>query len=270
MILGLTFPSIDPVAFEIGPIAIRWYALSYIVGILLAWAYCRQLTKLPPRYLSVQAFDDLVAWTVLGIVLGGRLGYVLFYKPLFYLSHPLEALQIWEGGMSFHGGLIGVLLALFLFARKRAIPYFALTDIVGAAAPIGLFLGRIANFINGELFGRVTDAQSVPWAMVFPHGGPQPRHPSQLYEAGLEGLALFLLLWIMIRRGALERTGMISGVFMLGYGSARFLVEFFREPDQNIALPPGIFSMGQLLSLPMALIGLALLIWALRVRAKTG
>ena len=270
MVLGLTFPSIDPIAFEIGPIAIRWYALSYIAGILLAWVYCRHLTKLPPAYLTKQAFDDLMAWAVLGIVLGGRLGYVLFYKPAYYLAHPLEAPQIWQGGMSFHGGLIGVLLALYLFSRRRGIPYFALTDIVGAAAPIGLCLGRIANFINGELFGRVADPKEVPWAMVFPHGGPQARHPSQLYEAALEGLVLFILLYFLIRRGFLERTGFISGVFMIGYGSARFIVEYFREPDENIVLPPSLFSMGQLLSLPMILIGLGLLFWAFRARAKTG
>lgn len=270
MVLGLAYPSFDPIAFEVGPLAIRWYALSYITGILLAWVYCRRLTRLPPQAMNPAAFDDFMAWAVLGIVLGGRLGYILFYRPHFYLAEPLEILKIWQGGMSFHGGFIGVLLAMLLFARKRGLPYLALTDIVGAAAPIGLFLGRIANFVNGELYGRVTDAEAVPWAMAFPGGGPQPRHPSQLYEAGLEGLVLFVILLWMVRLGALKYRGLISGAFMLGYGMARFIVEYFREPDQGIALAPTLFSMGQLLSTPMILLGAALLFWAARSRAQSG
>jgi phosphatidylglycerol:prolipoprotein diacylglycerol transferase len=270
MILGLTYPSFDPIAFEIGPLAIRWYALSYIAGILLAWIYCRRLTRLPPKLMTPATFDDFMAWAVLGVVIGGRLGYILFYRPHFYLAEPLEILKIWQGGMSFHGGLVGVLLAMLIFARRRGIPYLALTDIVGAAAPIGLLLGRIANFVNGELYGRVTDVKAVPWAMVFPGGGPQHRHPSQLYEAGLEGLLLFLVLSWMVRFGALLRSGLISGAFMLGYGLSRFVVEYFREPDQGIALAPTLFSMGQLLSLPMILLGLGLLFWAVRSRAHAG
>ncbi len=269
VILAATFPDFDPIAVQIGPLAIRWYALSYIAGILLAWRYCRHLTKRPPGLITPLAFDDFMAWSVLGIVLGGRLGYVLFYKPLHYLQDPISALFIWEGGMSFHGGMLGVAVAMYLFARKRGIPYLALTDIVGAAVPLGLCLGRIANFINGELFGRATDIERVPWAMVFPHGGPAPRHPSQLYEAGLEGILLFIILYILVRKGALQWQGFLSGAFLLGYGTARFIVEFFREPDQGLSFAPSFFSMGQILSLPMMLLGAAVIIWALKHRVST-
>ena len=261
----LSYPEIDPILVEIGPIAIRWYALAYIVGILLAWRYCRWLTRKSPSDLEPKDMDDLLLWATLGIVLGGRLGYILFYNPGFYLENPLQALVLWKGGMAFHGGLIGVLVAIGLFARSRGVRYFELADIVGAATPIGLFLGRIANFINGELYGRTTD---VPWAMVFPQGGPEPRHPSQLYEAGLEGLLLFLFLWFLIRRGTLERVGAISGWFMIGYGCARILAEFFRQPDVQLGFLAFGTTMGQLLSLPMVALGIVLLVWSGRREAR--
>jgi phosphatidylglycerol:prolipoprotein diacylglycerol transferase len=264
MIAALSFPNIDPEIFSIGPFAIRWYALAYIAGLLMAWYYCRRLTTRPPQKLSASAFDDFLLWATLGIVLGGRLGYVLFYKPGDYLSHPLEILFIWKGGMSFHGGLLGVVAALVFFARRRGVPILALSDIVACAAPIGLFLGRIANFINGELYGRPSE---VPWAMVFPMGGPLPRHPSQIYESLLEGLVLFLVLYFLVRRGALERIGALTGVFLMGYALARMLAEVFREPDEHLGFLLGEVTMGQVLSLPMLLIGLGLVIWARRVRA---
>jgi len=262
---GLTFPDIDPVLFQIGPFAIRWYALAYIAGLILAWRYCRWLTTQPPNRMKPLDFDDFLVWATLGVVLGGRLGYVLFYKPGYYLAHPLDVFVIWEGGMSFHGGLLGVLLAIGLFARNRGVHYFTLSDMVGAATPIGLCLGRIANFINSELYGRAADPQSVPWAMIFPTDpASTPRHPSQIYEAILEGLVLFLILFVLVRLGALKRTGAISGCFMMGYGTARFIVEYFREPDAHLGfIIPGI-SMGQILSLPMVLIGIGILVWSLR------
>ena len=259
----LSFPRIDPIAVSFGPFAIRWYALAYIGGLMIAWRYCRRLTARPPGEVGAEAFDDFLLWATLGIVLGGRLGYVLFYKPGFYLANPQEILMVWRGGMSFHGGLLGVAVAEIAFARRRGIPLLALTDIVAAAAPIGLFLGRIANFVNGELFGRPSEAA---WAMVFPHGGPLARHPSQLYEAGLEGILLFLLLYVLVRMGALERGGTLTGVFLIGYALARMTAELFREPDTHLGFLVGGATMGQLLSLPLLLAGLALVIWARRAR----
>ena len=264
MIAALTFPNIDPIAISLGPLAIRWYSLAYIGGLLLAWWYCRWLTTRPPREVSKEAFDDFLLWATLGIILGGRLGYVLFYKPGFYLANPQEILMVWQGGMSFHGGLLGVAVAEIAFARRRGIRLLALTDIVAVAAPIGLFLGRIANFVNGELFGRPSE---VPWAMVFPHGGPLARHPSQLYEAVLEGLVLFLVLYVLVRLRALEREGTLTGAFLIGYALARILVEQFREPDAYLGLLAGGVTMGQVLSLPLLLAGLGLVIWARRARA---
>ncbi len=264
MIAAISFPEIDPVAISLGPLAIRWYALAYIAGLLIAWRYCRWLTARPPQAMSAEAFDDFLLWATLGIVLGGRLGDIVFYKPALYLANPQEILFLWQGGMSFHGGLLGVAVAEVLFARRRGIRVLALADIVACAAPIGLFLGRIANLVNGELYGR---ASEVPWAMVFPHGGPQPRHPSQLYEAALEGLVLFLVLLFLVRRGALERTGSLTGIFLMGYALARMSAEFFREPDAYLGFLIGGTTMGQLLSLPMLLAGLALVIWARRARA---
>ena len=265
MTFVLPFPAIDPVLVEIGPFAIRWYALAYIAGLVLAWRYCRWMTKLPPARLTPEAFDDFLLWATLGVVLGGRLGYVIFYQPAFFLENPGRILALWQGGMSFHGGLIGVLLAIGIFARRRGVHYFTLADIVGAATPIGLFLGRLANFINGELFGRVSD---VPWAMVFPNGGPEPRHPSQLYEAALEGLVLLLVLYLMVRRGWLERTGAISGIFLIGYGVGRTIAELFREPDAHLGFIVSGVTMGQLLSLPLIVAGCVILVWSRRRRVQ--
>lgn len=256
--LTLTFPQIDPVAIEIGPLAIRWYALAYIAGILLGWRYALHLAARPPSVLTREALDDFVVWVTLGIILGGRLGYVFFYKPGYYLSHPLEALYVWQGGMSFHGGLVGVLLAIYLFARQRGIAVLALGDIVASVVPIGLFFGRLANFINGELFGRPSD---VAWAMVFPGGGPWPRHPSQLYEAFLEGIALFLVLvWFNQRTSWRTQPGRVGGVFLAGYAVARIVSELFREPDAHLGFLLAGTTMGQLLSLPMLLIGIYLIV----------
>ena len=269
MFATIPYPNIGEVAFNIGPILgykfpIRWYALAYIGGLLIAWWYCRRLIARPPREVEAVALDDFVFWATLGIIFGGRLGYVLFYKPGFYLANPQEILMVWRGGMSFHGGLLGVAVAEIAFARRRGIPLLALTDIIAAAAPIGLFLGRIANFVNGELFGRPSD---VPWAMVFPRGGPLPRHPSQLYEAGLEGLVLFVALYILVRLGALERSGTLTGAFLIGYALARMTAELFREPDTHLGFLAGGVTMGQALSLPLLLAGLALVIWARRACA---
>jgi len=256
--LAIPFPMIDPVLVEIGPLAIRWYALAYMAGILLGWRYVLRLAAEQPGGADGAAIDDLVAWMVLGVILGGRLGYVLFYKPSFYLADPLEVLFVWHGGMSFHGGLAGVVITLVLFARRRGLALFALADVIACAAPIGLFFGRIANFINGELWGRVTD---VPWAVVFLHGGPDPRHPSQIYEALLEGAALFLVLFTLWRlTGLRRRHGVLAGVFFCGYGVARITVEFFREPDAFLGFLLGGATMGQLLSLPVIAFGLWLML----------
>ena len=262
MLFSLAFPVIDPIAIEIGPIAIRWYALAYIAGLLLGWRCCVILTRRPPVFISADKLDDLLLYATLGVVLGGRLGYVLFYKPVFFVANPLEILMVWHGGMSFHGGFVGVVVAGFLFARRQGVPTLLLADLLATAAPIGLFFGRIANFINGELFGRISDA---PWAMVFPHGGPLTRHPSQLYEAGLEGLALFAIVGTAaLASKARYRPGLIAGLFLIGYGCARSTVELFREPDVHLGFILGPITMGQLLSAPMIAVGVIALIVALR------
>lgn len=259
----MLFPEIDPVALQIGPFAIRWYALAYIAGIVLGWLYVRFLhRRRAVPGLSEKKLEDLITWAVIGIIAGGRLGYVLFYNPAYYLEHPLEALKIWEGGMSFHGGLAGVLIAFALFARRARVAYLPLMDVIAAATPIGLFFGRIANFINGELFGRVTDS---PLGMVFPHGGPQPRHPSQLYEAALEGLLLFALLFALVRFTRIrDYPGALGGVFLSGYALSRGTVEFFREPDAQLGFLAGGLTMGQILCLPMLAAGIFLIIRAVR------
>ena len=258
--LALAFPSIDPVLIQIGPFAIRWYALAYIVGLVAGWRYVRRLVQRPGWQLTPLDVDDLLLYVTLGVVLGGRLGYVLFYRPGYYLSQPLEALAVWQGGMSFHGGVVGVIAAMGLFAYLRRRSFLEVGDAVVCAVPIGLFLGRIANFINGELFGRVTD---VPWGMVFPHGGPEPRHPSQLYEAGLEGIALFVVLALFAWRPRDPATaGRLSGVFLIGYALARSFAELFREPDAHLGFLWAGLTMGQLLSLPMLAVGLALVAWS--------
>jgi phosphatidylglycerol:prolipoprotein diacylglycerol transferase len=263
---AIPFPAFDPVLISVGPIAIRWYALADIVGILLGWVYARAIIRREtlwdgPAPMTVTDFDDFVLWVTLGIILGGRIGYVLFYNPGYFAAHPLESVQLWKGGMSFHGGFLGCVLAVVLFARRRGLPILSLGDLTCAAGTIGIFLGRIANFINGELWGRPTD---VPWAMVFPNGGPLPRHPSQLYEAALEGLVLFTVLALLIRAGALKRPGLILGAFALGYAIARAIGEHFREPDIQIGFLWGGLTMGTLLSLPLMLAGIALIAVALR------
>jgi len=262
----IPFPTFDPVLISIGPIAIRWYALAYIVGIILGWLYARAVIRSEqpwggPAPLTVADYDDFVLWVTLGIILGGRAGYVLFYNPSYFAAHPLEVFQLWKGGMSFHGGFLGCVLAVGLFARFRGISFLSLADLTCAAGTIGIFLGRIANFVNGELWGRPTD---VPWAMVFPTGGPLPRHPSQLYEALLEGLVLFAVLGLLIRAGALKRPGLVTGAFALGYGVARSFCEFFREPDPQLGFLWGGLTMGMLLSLPLMLAGIAFMAWAMR------
>jgi phosphatidylglycerol:prolipoprotein diacylglycerol transferase len=268
----IPFPAFDPVLVHLGPFAIRWYALAYITGILLGWAYARMLVRSDRLWggkapLTVLDFDDFVVWITLGIILGGRTGYVLFYNPEHFAAHPLEIFQLWNGGMSFHGGFTGCVVAVVLFARKRGVPILSLGDVTCAVGPIGIFLGRIANFINGELWGRPTD---VPWAMVFPNGGPLPRHPSQLYEAALEGLLLFAVLGLLMRMGALKRPGLIIGAFAVVYALARTTGEFFREPDAQLGFLWGGMTMGMLLSVPLFLAGVGFIAYALKhpLRAK--
>jgi phosphatidylglycerol:prolipoprotein diacylglycerol transferase len=262
---AIPFPAFDPVLISIGPVAIRWYALAYIFGILLGWLYARAIIRSErlwggPAPLTAVDFDDFVLWVTLGTILGGRLGYVLFYNPAYFAAHPAEIVQLWKGGMSFHGGFLGCVLAVMLFARARGIPMLSLGDITCAVGPIGLFLGRLANFVNAELWGRPTD---VPWAVAFPSGGPLPRHPSQLYEAALEGLVLFAVLAFLIRGGALRRPGLVIGAFALGYGLARSFAELFREPDPQLGFLWGGLTMGMLLSLPMILAGAGFIAFAL-------
>lgn len=265
-LLALPFPDFDPVLISVGPFAIRWYALAYVGGILLGWWLARRVAA-NKAYWSGRSpivpldVDDVIVWCALGIVLGGRLGYVLFYQPAYYAAHPAEIFVLWRGGMSFHGGFLGTVLALVLFAWRRKIPVLSMLDLAAIVTPIGLFLGRLANFVNGELWGRVTE---VPWAVIFPHAGPQPRHPSQLYEAGLEGVLLFLILIFAMRRGALARPGLIGGLFVAGYGATRVLGEFFREPDAHLGFLAGGFTMGMLLSIPMIVVGAFAVLYAAR------
>lgn len=255
--LALAFPPLDPVLVTLGPLAIRWYALAYLAGFVLGWWLCLRLARQNPSGPSPQMFDDFLTWAVIGTILGGRLGYVLFYQPDHYLDRPLDALMVWHGGMSFHGGMLGVILAAYLFTRRRKIPFFAFSDILAVVAPIGLGLGRLANFVNGELFGRVTDA---PWAVLFPRGGDLPRHPSQIYEATFEGLILFLILFFLARCPRMrEKEGLISGAFLALYGLFRFGAEFFREPDPQLGFLYGGATMGQILCVPMILFGLFLI-----------
>lgn len=264
----MPFPDIDPVLISIGPLQIHWYGLAYVAGILIGWQYARRLVRNTSlwangRPAATEAeLDDFLLWVAAGVVAGGRIGYILFYDLGSVLANPIRALEIWNGGMSFHGGLIGTMIAMILFARRHSIPVWSLFDIVSAVVPIGLFFGRIANFINAELWGRLS---SMPWAVVFPTGGPFARHPSQLYEAALEGLLLLTVLAVMIyRRHALKVPGLVCGIFVTGYGLSRIFVEFFREPDAQLGyLLGGWLTMGMLLSLPMVLIGL----WAV-LRAR--
>ena len=263
----LPYPKLEPVLVKLGPFAIRWYALAYICGILLGWLYARRIIANDDRWggpapVTVADYDDFVLWITLGIILGGRIGYVLFYNLDFFIANPSEIVQVWNGGMSFHGGFLGCVIAVALFSLKRHIPFLSLGDITCAVGPIGLFLGRLANFVNGELWGRPTD---VPWAMVFPHDPAQlPRHPSQLYEATLEGLVLFAILTMMIRVGALKRPGLIIGAFAIGYAILRSFSELFREPDVQLGFLWRGTTMGMLLSVPLFIAGVGFVAYALR------
>ncbi|MBF0620917.1 MAG: prolipoprotein diacylglyceryl transferase [Magnetococcales bacterium] len=255
----IAYPEIDPIIVSVGPLALRWYGLMYSLAFLLGWPLISwRVKRLHPDWSSEDVADMLV-WLLLGIVLGGRLGYVVFYNFSYFIDHPLDIFMVWQGGMSFHGGVIGVLAACVLFSRKRSIPCLELADLVVPVVPLGLFLGRIGNFINGELWGRTTD---LPWAMIFPTGGPLPRHPSQLYEAFLEGIFLFTILWIISLKQRVP--GVLLGLFLVGYGICRFAVEFVREPDGHIGLLAMDFTLGQWLSLPMIIIGSGLIFWVVK------
>ncbi len=262
----MNFPAIDPVAFQIGPVSVKWYGLAYVGALGFAWWYARKLAGAArlwkEKALEPGQIDDLLFWCALGVIAGGRLGYVLFYKPGYYLQNLTEIPAVWQGGMSFHGGFLGVVLAIWLFSRVKQISFLRLLDLAGTVVPVGLFFGRIANFINAELWGRVTD---VRWAMVFPGGGPLPRHPSQLYEAALEGLVLFAVIWWLVHRLLkFHKPGFVAGAFAAGYGLSRIVVELFRQPDAHIGYLTGPVTMGMVLSLPMVLVGLGLMIWAER------
>ena len=268
---AIPFPAFDPVIVQLGPFALRWYALAYIAGILLGWWYGRAIIRSErawggPAPLKLADFDDFILWITLGIILGGRIGYVLFYNPAFFAANPAEIPQLWKGGMSFHGGFLGCVFAVMLFARARGIPMLSLGDITCAVGTIGVFLGRIANFINAELWGRPTDA---PWGVIFPGAGGVPRHPSQLYEAFLEGIVVFIVLALLIRGGALKRPGLIIGAFALTYGLARSTAEFFREPDAQLGFLWGGLTMGMLLCIPMMIAGAAFVAHAMRAKPIT-
>lgn len=265
----ITFPDIDPVAVAIGPFQIRWYALAYLAGFIGGWLYAGWLADKDNKNGEVRRpnredTDNILPWMVLGVILGGRIGYVLFYNLPYFLQNPLHIPFIWEGGMSFHGGLLGVAVVCIAYARYHKFSPLAMGDVVATVVPIGLFFGRLANFINGELFGRITN---VPWAMVFPGGGGLPRHPSQLYEAFLEGIVLFVVLYWCAQKPAIRRApGMLFGIFVIGYSVSRFMVEFFREPDVQIGYRFEYFTQGQLLCVPMMIAG-ALLVQYARTKA---
>lgn len=262
--MGLTYPQISPILVQIGPVAIRWYALAYLFGILIGWWLLKRICKKQNFSLTQNQLEDLVFYITLGIILGGRLGYVLFYGENIF-HNWFEVFEIWKGGMSFHGGAIGVIVALFCFVRRYKFAFFKLSDIVVLVVPVGLFLGRLANFVNDELWGRVTD---VPWAVRFPSGGFLPRHPSQLYEAFFEGIFLFCLLNCLWRvRWVREHTGFVSGVFALFYGICRISMEQFREPDAHMGFFFTYFTMGQLLSIPFIVVGLWAMFYAWRKKA---
>ena len=266
----LTFPAIDPEIFSVSllgiELALRWYALAYIVGILIGWFIVVRAVSTPALWadnrppLTREQVEDLVFWIILGIILGGRLGFVLFYQPGYFFSDPTRILQVWQGGMAFHGGFLGVVIAVTLFARRHKAPLLSVADLLAVATPMGILLGRLANFINGELWGRVTDA---PWGVIFPGAGALPRHPSQLYEAALEGALLLLVLNVLAWRfKALAKPGLLTGLFLIGYGASRFVIEYVREPDAHIGFIFDIVTMGQILSLPMMLAGAGCVYWA--------
>jgi len=253
----MTFPNIDPIAFSIGPLAVRWYALAYLAGLVAGWRWCMAMAERDPRAPQPKFFDDFLSWAVAGIILGGRLGYIFFYNFNEYLANPVEILKVWHGGMSFHGGMLGVIIAAIVFTRKNKISFFAFSDLLACVTPIGLGLGRVANFINGELFGRPTD---VPWGVVFPHGGDIARHPSQLYEALAEGLVLLLIMFFLSRQAKIRaRRGFLSGAFLTMYGVMRFGIEFFREPDAQLGFLFAGATMGQLLCVPMVIAGIVII-----------
>jgi phosphatidylglycerol:prolipoprotein diacylglycerol transferase len=251
-------PDIDPVAISLGPVKVHWYGLMYVIGFLALWYFASRRAKQPDSGWTAEQVSDIVFYGALGVILGGRLGYMLFYNLPHYFAHPLDVFKIWQGGMSFHGGLIGVLLAMLYFARKTGKTFFVVSDFFAPWVPIGLGLGRLGNFINHELWGRTTDS---PWGMVFREAGPLPRHPSQLYQAALEGAALFVILWLFARKP--RPTASVSGLFLICYGLFRILVEFVREPDPQLGyLAFGWLTMGQVLSVPMILFGVGLMVWA--------
>ncbi len=266
----MPFPNIDPVIFEIGPLAIRWYAMAYIAGLLIGWRYVLRLIAyddLRDSGITRDHIDDFFLWAMLGVIIGARLGYVLFYNFGYYSQNPADIFAVWQGGMSYHGGVIGVALAILYFSYKHDLPLFSLGDIVVAAAPIGLFFGRLANFINAELWGRPTD---VPWGVIFPGAGDAPRHPSQLYEAAFEGLILFILLYILIKYfNALRRPGILLGTFFCFYATARFFIEFYRAPDAHIGFLFGSLSTGQILCILMLPIGLFFLGYGMKHTAPS-
>jgi phosphatidylglycerol:prolipoprotein diacylglycerol transferase len=264
----IPFPAIDPVAVAIGPFAVRWYGLAYFAGILIGWWYGRRLAANEalwggkPAPISPVDVDDFLLWLVVGIVGGGRFGYAIFYQPGHFLDDPLGLFRLWDGGMSFHGGLAGVIIAMIIFAWRRKVPMLSLFDVCAASVPFGLCFGRLANFINGELWGRPTE---LPWGVVFPNGGPLPRHPTQLYEAALEGVVLFIVLRTLTHRfKSLRRPGLTGGAFIAGYGLARIAIEFVREPDFQLGYLAGPLTMGMLLSIPMLLVGIAAIAIALK------
>jgi len=266
MLPVLMFPQFDPVVVAIGPFAIRWYALAYIAGLLIAWRLVRRMVLWKPVVATPEQVDDFLTWATLGVVLGGRLGYVLFYQPGFFFEHPMKIFAVWQGGMSFHGGMLGVIIALFVFCHQQKIKVLGFGDRIAVVAPIGLGLGRIANFINGELWGREAPAD-LPWAMIFPNAGPEPRHPSQLYQATMEGLILTIIMFIAVQRESVRnRMGMLGGIFLIGYGIARIIGEFFRQPDAFLGFLFAGATMGQLLSLPMVIVGIWL-VWRAQVKS---
>lgn len=263
---ALTYPNIDPVALHLGPISIKWYGLAYMAGFVLAWLYVRKLVSAPALWhkdkppFGIERVDDLLLFMTAAVIIGGRLGQVLLYDPRYYLANPLEIFMVWKGGMSFHGGVIGCAIAILLFSRLYKVPLRTIADLVCASVPFGIFFGRIANFINSEHWGRVTDAAI---GMVFPNGGPEPRHPSQLYEAALEGLAMIIIIrFVTHSMLGLKRPGLVTGVWLAWYAIARIICEFFREPEAVHALNIAPFTAGQLYSLPMLLLGIVFIVTA--------